>query len=237
MELKIVCDNRPYDASLKLCWGFSCLVGEHLLFDTGEDGAILLHNMAQLGIDPKNISTVVISHDHHDHTGGLESLLGKNPQIQVYGLAKFSRTFKKKIVDFSNYPLMESDKFANIAPGIYTTGEIMSSYGGGVLPEQSLIIEGEEGLTIITGCAHPGIIEILQAVRSHFSQPFYLVMGGFHLMQDSYKVIEFVVSQFKELRVGKVAPTHCTGEEAIQAFKLGYGEDFLEVGAGRILET
>jgi len=76
MKIIIVYDNRTLDPNLTSGWGFACLVGDDLLFDTGGDGRTLLSNMAQMGIDPAGIRTVVLSHAHGDHTGGLGALLG-----------------------------------------------------------------------------------------------------------------------------------------------------------------
>lgn len=77
MQLKIICDNRIYGKRLDICWGFSCLTGGNLLFDTGESEEVFLGDMQKL-----NISTVVISHDHYDHTGGLTGLLRENRKVK-----------------------------------------------------------------------------------------------------------------------------------------------------------
>lgn len=73
---------------LKSGWGFSALIEtEHappILFDTGSDGSVLLHNMRELGIDARRIGTIVISHAHGDHTGGLQSILGVNGDAEIY---------------------------------------------------------------------------------------------------------------------------------------------------------
>jgi len=236
MQLKVVCDNRIYDERLDTCWGFSCLVGENLLFDTGENEEVLLGNMQKLNISPKSISTVVISHDHYDHTGGLAGLLRENHKIRVYGLSGFSSSFNEKVKS-SGAELIEKNKFTQIMPNIYLTGEMSTHYGNSPLSEQSLIIRAKPGLVIITGCSHPGIIEIIEKIRENLPEPIYLVMGGFHLMDKDERIVEMMVKRFRELGVSKVGPTHCTGDEAIKMFKKEYKEDFVEVGAGRIIEV
>ncbi|MEA3459650.1 MAG: MBL fold metallo-hydrolase, partial [Chloroflexota bacterium] len=60
MRFAIVYDNRTLDPNLSPAWGFSCLVGDDLLFDTGGDGHRLLSNMEKMGIDAKGIKTVVL---------------------------------------------------------------------------------------------------------------------------------------------------------------------------------
>lgn len=75
MRITVVCDNETRKKGLRAGWGFSALIESEgarpILFDTGADSPTLLHNMKELGIDPKNIGIIVISHAHGDHTGGL----------------------------------------------------------------------------------------------------------------------------------------------------------------------
>ena len=236
MQLKIVGDNRVWDKRLKVSWGFSCLVGKELLFDTDENGASLLFNMRTLGISPRDLTTIVISHRHYDHTGGLSGVLRQNPGVKVYGLSDFSSSFKQRVRDFGA-ELIEKNEFSQIAPGIYLTGEMTTSFGRGSLSEQSLIVRINPGLVAITGCSHPGIIRILERVKNNLKEPIHLVLGGFHLMEKNGALIEIIVKEFRDLKVRKVAPAHCTGEEAGGLFKEEYKEDFLSVGVGRIIEV
>jgi 7,8-dihydropterin-6-yl-methyl-4-(beta-D-ribofuranosyl)aminobenzene 5'-phosphate synthase len=236
VQFKIVGDNRVWDKRLKVSWGFSCLVGKNLLFDTDEDETTLLFNMKALGISPQDLTTIVISHDHYDHTGGLSGLLKQNPGVKVYGLSNFSASFKERVRNFG-VKLVEKDEFSQIVPGIYLTGGLMASFGKGSLSEQSLIVKTDPGLFVITGCSHPGIVRILEKVKNNLKEPVYLVLGGFHLMEKNKEMIEIIVKEFHELGVKKVAPTHCTGEEAIGLFRKEYKEDFLPVGVGKIIEV
>jgi glyoxylase-like metal-dependent hydrolase (beta-lactamase superfamily II) len=99
MKITIVYDNNPYDPRLRSDWGFSCLVSfreRAILFDTGGDGGILLENMKKLGIDPKGISTVLLSHIHGDHVGGLPAFLRQNSKVTVYVPGSFPADLKKK---------------------------------------------------------------------------------------------------------------------------------------------
>lgn len=236
MQLKVVCDNRIYDEKLDICWGFSCLVDKNLLFDTGESEKILLGNMQKLNISVKNISTVIISHDHYDHTGGLAGLLRENPKIKVYGLSKFSSSFKEKVKN-SGAELIGENKFTQIMSNIYLTGEMATYYGNSSLSEQSLIIKTKLGLVIITGCSHPGIIKIIEEVKKNLPEPVYLVIGGFHLMDKDERMVEMIVKNFRKLGVSKVGPGHCTGNKAMEMFKREYKEDFIQIGAGKTIEV
>jgi len=57
--------------------------GHKILFDTGAKAEILAGNMEKLGLEPLQIDSVFISHDHWDHTGGLPAVQGKN-QVRIY---------------------------------------------------------------------------------------------------------------------------------------------------------
>lgn len=85
VELTVVVDNRGA-APLVAEHGFSLYIdtGEHtLLFDTGNKDA-LEQNMQQLKLSPAGISTLVLSHGHYDHTGGVAHLLRHNRRMEIY---------------------------------------------------------------------------------------------------------------------------------------------------------
>jgi 7,8-dihydropterin-6-yl-methyl-4-(beta-D-ribofuranosyl)aminobenzene 5'-phosphate synthase len=69
MKITIVYDNEVLGKGLTAGWGFSCLIDNDVLFDTGGDGVALLNNMRELGIDSNGIKSVVLSHRHGNHTG------------------------------------------------------------------------------------------------------------------------------------------------------------------------
>ena len=82
MKITIIYDNTTHRENLRAGWGFSALVeaeGRTILFDTGAEGTILLENMSTLGVDPRSVEEVFISHAHHDHMGGLVDFLRINP--------------------------------------------------------------------------------------------------------------------------------------------------------------
>jgi len=231
MKIIIVYDNRTLDPDLASAWGFSCLMGEDLLFDTGGDSRTLLSNMAKMGIDPARIKTVVLSHAHGDHTGGLGGLLGTGVRPTVYVPRSFPARFKADVRALTT--LVEVHGPAEILPGIHTTGEV-----GRGLVEQALVVETEEGLVVVTGCAHPGVVEMVrraQSVGVRLPRP-YLVLGGFHLGGMSRRRVERIVADFRQLGVQRAAPCHCTGDRAIEIFAEKYGEDFIKVGVGMTLD-
>lgn len=214
-------------------WGFGCLVKgkeKTLLFDTGEDGSILLHNMECMNVDPGNIDAVVLSHMHSDHVGGLADFLKHNNKVVVYVPASFPANLKQTIRK-SGAKLKEVSGAKQICENVYTTGEM-----GRNIREQILIVETSKGMAIITGCAHPGIVNIVKRAYEQHTGDVYMITGGFHLSSRLRGEIENIISRLQELGVQKVAPSHCTGTRARDLFRNAWGKNFLEGGVGAIIE-
>jgi len=229
MKTTIVYDNKTLDPNLASAWGFSCLVDDDLLFDTGGDSERLLSNMAKMGIDPAGITTVVLSHAHGDHTGGLGGLLGTGVRPTVYVPRSFPARFKADVRSLTT--LVEVHGPVEIRPGIHTTGEV-----GRGLVEQALAVETGDGLVVVTGCAHPGVVKMVRRAKESVGGKVYLVMGGFHLGGTSQRRVKAIIADFRRLGVQKVAPCHCTGDRAIWVFAEEYGDDFVKAGVGLVLD-
>lgn len=234
MQIKILFDKEALDKNLHTGWGVSFLVDDKVLFDTGERGEWLLDNMKRLNVAVDKIDSVVISHDHWDHKDGLWDFLKQRPGLKVYACPGFGKGFKQK-AKVCGGELIEVNKFTNIIDEIYTTGEIPGRYAFMPMPEQALVVKTAKGLIVLTGCAHPGIIKILEVVKKNIPSKIYLVVGGFHLMDKSEQTIKDIISRFKELGIEKAGPTHCTGEHAIALFKDEYKDDFIEVKVGQVI--
>jgi len=232
MKVTIVYDNNAYDPRLRTAWGFACWVqrgDSNVLFDTGGDASTLLGNMSALGFDPQDIDAIVLSHIHGDHTGGLRGLLATGIRPPVYVPASFPERFKAQLREL--VPVHEVSEAQEILPGIYSTGEM-----GTGIREQSLIVRTDQGLVLITGCAHPGIVEIVRRAKSLLGGEIYLVIGGFHLGSASISTIRNICIAFRQLGVRKLAPCHCTGAQAMHIFAAEFGNAYLHCGVGRSID-
>lgn len=235
MQVKIIFDKDTQDAKLHAGWGVSFLIDDKVLFDTGENGQWLIDNLKQLSVDTHRLESVIISHDHWDHQGGLWKILETVPNLKVYACPNFSNGFKEKVHSLGGR-LIEIDKFTQVSEGIYTTGEIKGRYAFRYMPEQALVLKSSKGITILTGCAHPGIINIIENVKKNITDDIYLVVGGFHLITSRSSKVNKIVDSFKQLGIIKVAPTHCTGDGAIKLFREQYLDNFEELKVGRTID-
>jgi len=232
-------DNYEFDPKLNTGWGFSCLIktgdkkeGKNILFDTGGDSRTLLYNMEQLNISPNDIDIVVLSHIHGDHTGGLSGILETNPNVSVYIPSSFPDSFKQEVREKGAQPIDVSNE-KQIYKNVYSTGELNSSIG---LKEQSLFINTNRGIVVLTGCAHPGIVNIVKHIKEMSKNSICLVIGGFHLGSASESQLNEIINEFKTLEVEKAAPCHCSGDRARQLFKETYRENFIEKGVGKMIK-
>ena len=234
LTLTILYDNYNYDENFKNSWGFACLIegGEKtILFDTGGKDGNLMHNFKAAGKDPADVDLVVLSHIHWDHTGGLPEFLDYKTGIEVFIPASFPEDFKKEVIRKGSQPV-EIEGSRKITEGVWTTGEM-----GEQIIEQSLIIETDKGLIILTGCAHPGIERIVEKSIAERGKNVLLVMGGFHLMRTGTGTVESIAKEFRKKNITCVAPTHCSGDGAISIFREIFGDHCIRVGTGKVINT
>ncbi|MEE9465938.1 MAG: MBL fold metallo-hydrolase [Candidatus Neomarinimicrobiota bacterium] len=233
ITVTILYDNTSAVDEVQEDWGFACLVEgmeQTVLFDTGTKSEVLLHNAEVLGKDLGQVDVLVLSHDHGDHTGGIVEVLEHNPEIEVYFPVSFPATYDSIINSHDAKPVRVSEAI-EIFEGATLTGEM-----GGRIKEQSLILETTPGLVIITGCSHQGIVKILERAKNIYQENITLVFGGFHLLNNTADQVSEIITRFKDLGVEKVGATHCTGERAIELFRKAYGDNFVPMGTGRVVQ-
>lgn len=133
-----VCDHSPFWGEHGLAFLIETKSGLMLLFDAGQSGTVLLHNLKLLDVEPGAIDALAISHAHYDHTGGLPALLDQVAQIPLYAhpdllRERFSR--REESLKSVGLPLERealdqrltfqfSAEPTEIFPGVWTTGEI-----------------------------------------------------------------------------------------------------------------
>jgi len=276
MEIRFttLCENTAGSPGLIGEWGLSILVqvDEHkILFDTGAESAAV-KNADVLGIDLSDVGTIILSHAHRDHTGGLREVLKRinRPKIIVHPAlwyAKFKRALPDQPMQYNGIPycreeiekdaeLLLSSEPVQLSECVMTSGEIEQTTNfeavgkqffvnedGTIRPddfldEQALIIKTPEGLVIVSGCAHRGIINTIRhALKITKEEKVHTVIGGTHLYPKGYADIDNTISELKDMKVQNIGVSHCTGMTASLQLAGALGDQFFinNTGSARTL--
>jgi 7,8-dihydropterin-6-yl-methyl-4-(beta-D-ribofuranosyl)aminobenzene 5'-phosphate synthase len=129
---------------------------------------------------------------------------------------------------------VEHDQAVELFPGAWLTGPVPRTYpernwsvSGKVktpeglvedtVPEdQSLILNTPNGLVMVTGCGHAGVINILTFAEKEFPKtPVYGVVGGIHLFPASDQQLDWTADKLKGFGLSYLVGAHCTGIESV----------------------
>ena len=236
--------------------------GRHLLFDTGQ-GLALKHNAQQLAIPMASVEGIILSHGHYDHAGGLMEALELTGPVVLYlhpeALeAKFNRNGREIGSPIDDMHKLEprvkqvipTRQPTEILPDVHVTGEIPRKHliedtGGPFyrdegrsqtdeLPDdQALYIETAEGLVVLLGCGHSGVINTLEYIQELTGgMPVHTVIGGMHLLRATQERLAFTGDKLEQVNIACLAPNHCTGLEAVCYFKHRFPQAFQESKVG-----
>ncbi len=220
-----------------------------LLFDTGQ-GLTLRHNTERLDIPVNSIQSIVISHGHYDHMGGLTEALDMTGPIDLYlhpeALGKkFNRNGRDigapmtDVTDIQSLTrnIIYTSNPTEITTGIHVTGEIPRNHviedtGGpfyidqgrmhsdSLVDDQALYIETLQGVIVLLGCGHSGVVNTLEYVQALTGEKsIHAVIGGMHLLNANTERLAFTGNALDHLSIPYLAPNHCTGVNAICYFK------------------
>jgi 7,8-dihydropterin-6-yl-methyl-4-(beta-D-ribofuranosyl)aminobenzene 5'-phosphate synthase len=232
VTVRVVYDNYVHTSGMTADWGYSIMIGgleKTLLFDTGTRPEIFESNFRKMNLDATETDAVLLSHEHQDHIGGISAFIKMKSGIPVIMPAAFPEEFKLRMAGLGMEPVMVKEP-AMICTHLYTSG--VFDYP---LAEQALVLDTKKGLVVMTGCSHPGIVNMLEVIKSSFNKNIYMVFGGFHLMNESDRETASIISRMKALGVVKCGATHCTGDKQIEIFRKTFGSDFVELGVGNTI--
>lgn len=146
--------------------------------------------------------------------------------------------------------VMESTKPSEVVPGVWMTGEVPRSNDfedpGGpffldaqltrpdpLLDDQALFFAGDEGLVVVLGCSHAGVVNTLRRIRQLTNNaPVAALFGGAHLEAASPRRLEATLQELREHTPGVIGFNHCTGQRALRCLEREFGPRCLPAHAG-----
>ncbi|MFW6264755.1 MAG: MBL fold metallo-hydrolase [Bacillota bacterium] len=274
MIIKTLVENTSVSKEFKKEHGLSLFIksDKHkILFDLGASN-LVLENADKLSVDLKEIDTIIVSHAHYDHTGGLEEVLDLNSRAKIYIRKESFKNYysnrdgkmvyigmKKSLLDKA---IIENQRFI-ITRDHHIVDEELELYSNleakNYLPvgnkllfrkdndflilddfkhEQYLIIKEGSKNILLTGCAHKGIVNIIEEfIKLKKVSPDY-VIGGFHLLKEplqsneGQRRVKAIANYLKEVGA-KYYTCHCTGNKAYKIIKeiLGNRIEYLSTGS------
>jgi len=267
--IKIICliENSVYKRDLISEHGLSLYIKKdknELLFDTGQSG-LFIKNSYTLNIKPEAIPSIIISHGHYDHIGGLKKLELKNNQkvyIHPKGIQE-KYTIKNNKPKYSGLPkkiikkninFVFNTKKKEIFEDIFISGKIKRKDGNycpagnfyldkngqkhdNMEDEQYLLIKSKQGPVIISGCSHSGLKNILEDAEIKFNiKDAYMIIGGLHLINASKNLLEQTYLTLKKYKVKKISLCHCTGPKGIYYLKKHFSKQAFNFNTGDSIE-
>lgn len=237
--------------------------GKAFLFDTGYSDAFL-QNAADMGLDIAKTEAVLLSHSHNDHTGGLKALTAvsflQQPKLIAHpdallphayngmdigspvSAAELAERFTlqlgkapvwltEKLVWLGEIPRTQPFEPAYAIGTVEKNGAKEEDY---IMDDTALAYVGENGLSIITGCSHAGICNIIAYAKKLTGvEKVQSVLGGFHLFAVDERA-KATIAYLKEEKIAELYPCHCTSF-AVRA-ALHAASPVTEVAVGTELE-
>ena len=236
-------------------WGFAALVevdGRRILFDTGANEDTVVRNLKTLGLDLRNVQSVVLSHNHADHTTGLMPLRGLvgskskslstlyvgsgifAPRVAADGRVDERMANIRREYESTGGRVVEVEAPLRLQPGVWLTGRVprvhpernWSGLGRVRLPtgdqedtvveDMALVVQTNQGVVVLFGCGHAGVINTLEHVRKTIDPAgVRAIIGGLHLFNADEAHLFWTASQLKRFGVQQLVGAHCTGVEAV----------------------
>lgn len=240
-----------------------------ILFDLGP-GKLFLENANKLNVPIEEIDTVVISHGHYDHGGALKEFLKVNNKAKIYLQETafqpyYSNAFFLKVYIGLDASLKENERFiltkglfpiddelqlfSDISEHRFNTGaskRLLKKVGNRYEPdtfdhEQNLLVKENNSFYLFAGCAHNGIVNIIDKAEQIAGKEMKHVIGGFHLFrlnlekEDNKKIINDLAALLKEKKT-LYYTCHCTGEKPYQILHELIGEQMNYLSTGSVLD-
>jgi 7,8-dihydropterin-6-yl-methyl-4-(beta-D-ribofuranosyl)aminobenzene 5'-phosphate synthase len=234
VDIKLIASgSRPWEL-WRGYWGLSYLVDNTILYDTFGNYRVLARRLQKADIDASTVQAVVLSHDHWDHTGGLWGFLKEHSGIDVFLPPTAKEAVKRRVSEAGGY-LIDLPGIKTLKEDVLLLDEMIGTFNNKPIAEHFIALKAQEGLVLLVGCSHPGIVSMVKKAKEDLGAPVYGVVGGLHLMHSETEEIYACANALKNEGVKMIAPTHCTGWRAERVFKKVFGKGFIPTREGRHL--
>lgn len=233
MRLRLIAQGSTKRERKALRWGVSFLIGD-VLFDAFGRADIFWKNVCKFRVDLSRVRHVVISHEDWDHIAALETFLQKYPRVKVHICEKTGKGLKDLLRARGIRPVLV-DGPHKISKNIFLLGQMRADTGRGILYEQALVLRSQKGFSVVAGCAHPGIVQIVKRARKVFGKQLDAICGGFHMKDNTPEENRRIIAKLQALGVKRVLPLHCTGKAACRSFRKIYRRNFIDIREGAVL--
>jgi 7,8-dihydropterin-6-yl-methyl-4-(beta-D-ribofuranosyl)aminobenzene 5'-phosphate synthase len=254
MKISVLTDNHP-GSYTQAEHGLSYLIeydGKRLLFDSGQSD-LFIRNAEIMNLSLTNLDKIILSHGHFDHGNGLDHLNGYNLLCHPGCFVKRYRKADHSYIGLKNnkseierkFRLETSPEPYKITDRIIFLGEIPRLtvfeskntsfiFEDGtpdyVLDDSAIALVLPEGLFVVTGCGHAGVVNTLEhAKRVTGINELYGIMGGFHL-KDINKQTRETIRYLSKEKLKHILPSHCTDLPALAAFYKNFGNALVKTG-------
>jgi len=237
-----------------------------ILLDTGASD-VFLQNALHLGIELEQVDMLVLSHGHYDHAGGILEFAKLNSKAPIYMRPTAVKAYYNDRSSGAKYIGMDEqisrldriiftqefvtlDEQVSLFSGV--SGRRMWPAGNRQLKclengqylqdtfdhEQSLVVREEGRSILLSGCAHNGILNILDKYRVLYGTEPDLVITGFHMKKNSAlnetekKIVQCTAEELKKFKNTIFYSGHCTGEEAFDIMKEIMGKQLSALHSG-----
>ena len=242
----------------------------NILFDMGKSN-LFMQNAAMMKLDISKVDVAILSHGHYDHGGGLPHFMEKNSRASIYihqeafgkhyaykksggvrfiGIPSEPRGSKRIIFTQDEHKINDNlllfsdvckDRFVSKFNDVLLVECLQGYHKDPFMHEQNLLIQEDGKRVLIAGCAHNGIVNILDKATRLADGPIDAVIGGFHLSNpgtgecECCETIEGIAKCLLSFPANYYT-CHCTGMEAYNLLKEKMQDNISYVSAGEVIE-